>query len=168
MSANEKKLADFILDNASLIRDYSSQQIAAAVGVSQSSIVKFSQKLGYQGFPDLKLAIHEAVLLGAGPGVGGPQQTSNRESTQSARERLFQVKTEALRNTMELNEENRLMAAVEVLERSERIQIIALGAGSMVARNFASMLIQIGRTITMNRILGTNMNSKNFIRPMLF
>ena len=31
MSANEKKLADFVLDNAPLIRDYLSQQIAAAV-----------------------------------------------------------------------------------------------------------------------------------------
>ena len=79
--------------------------------------------------------------------IAGPHETGDRETAQSARDRLFQVKTEALRNTMELNEENRLMAAVDVLERSERIQIIALGAGSMVARNFASMLIQIGKSV---------------------
>ena len=147
LSPNERKIARFILDNPALIRDYSSQNLANSVGVSQSSIVKFSQKLGYQGFPDLKLAIHEAVLLGSGPGAGGPHEKGDRESSQSARNRLFQVKTEALRNTIELNEENRLMAAVDVLERSERIQIIALGAGSMVARNFASMLIQIGKSV---------------------
>ena len=43
LSANEKKIADFILSNSALIRDYSSQNLAASVGVSQSSIIKFSQ-----------------------------------------------------------------------------------------------------------------------------
>ncbi|HBN88269.1 MAG TPA: MurR/RpiR family transcriptional regulator, partial [Rheinheimera sp.] len=41
MSVIERKLADFILDNANLLRDYSSQQLADAVGTSQSSVVKF-------------------------------------------------------------------------------------------------------------------------------
>ncbi|MFT6735143.1 MAG: DNA-binding MurR/RpiR family transcriptional regulator, partial [Polaribacter sp.] len=61
MSANEKKLADYILNNSALLRDYSSQQLARVVGVSQSSVVKFCQKLGYKGYPDLKLAINESV-----------------------------------------------------------------------------------------------------------
>ena len=46
LSASERKLADFILDNSNLLRDYSSQQLADAVGISQSSVVKFCQKLG--------------------------------------------------------------------------------------------------------------------------
>ena len=62
LSVNEKKIADFILNNAALIRDYSSLNLAASVGVSQSSIIKFSQKLNYRGFTDLKLAIHESVV----------------------------------------------------------------------------------------------------------
>ena len=147
LSPNERKIARFIIDNPALIRDYSSQNLANSVGVSQSSIVKFSQKLGYQGFPDLKLAIHEAVLLGSDAGNGGEAKTDEADGEQSIRDRLFHIKSEALRHTMELNEEKRLMAAVDVLEKSERIQIIALGAGSMVARNFASMLIQIGKSV---------------------
>jgi len=47
MSAIERRIADFILDNAHLLRDYSSQQLADALGISQSSVVKFSQKLGF-------------------------------------------------------------------------------------------------------------------------
>lgn len=147
LSPNERKIARFILESPALIRDYSSQNLANSVGVSQSSIVKFSQKLGYQGFPDLKLAIHEAVLLGADARAAGERKKQIREGDGPAKEQLYHIKTEALRNTMELNEEKRLMAAVEVLENSERIQIIALGAGSMVARNFASMLIQIGKSV---------------------
>jgi RpiR family murPQ operon transcriptional repressor len=48
---------------------------------------------------------------------------------------------------MELNDEARILSAVKLLEQSNRIQIIALGSGSLVARNFASMLIQIGKSV---------------------
>jgi DNA-binding MurR/RpiR family transcriptional regulator len=61
MSAIERRIADFILDNAHLLRDYSSQQLASALGISQSSVVKFSQKLGFKGYPDLKYSIGQAV-----------------------------------------------------------------------------------------------------------
>lgn len=68
MSAIERRIADFILDNAHLLRDYSSQQLASALGISQSSVVKFSQKLGFKGYPDLKYSIGQDVArAGADP-----------------------------------------------------------------------------------------------------
>src|SRR3546814_12499911 len=62
MSAIERRIADFVLENAQLLRDYSSQQLANAVGFSQSSVVKFCQKLGFTGYPDLTLSISEALV----------------------------------------------------------------------------------------------------------
>ena len=147
LSPNERKIAHFILSNPALIRDYSSQSLANSVGVSQSSIVKFSQKLGYQGFPDLKLAIHEDVLLGENDGADDGGMRASGAADAAVRDRVYHVKNEAMRSTLQLNDEQRLAAAVEVLERAERIQVIALGAGSMVARNLASMLIQIGKSV---------------------
>src|SRR3990170_3037945 len=64
MSAIERRIADFLLDNAHLLRDYSSQQLANALGISQSSVVKFSQKLGFKGYPDLKYSIGESLARG--------------------------------------------------------------------------------------------------------
>ena len=61
MSAIERRIADFILENAQLLRDYSSQQLANALGISQSSVVKFCQKLSFKGYPDLKFSISEAL-----------------------------------------------------------------------------------------------------------
>src|SRR4029079_1384489 len=68
MSAIERRIADFILDNAHLLRDYSSQQLADALRISQSSVVKFSQKLGFKGYPDLKVSVSEAVARERGHG----------------------------------------------------------------------------------------------------
>jgi DNA-binding MurR/RpiR family transcriptional regulator len=147
LSANEKRIADFILENSALIRDYSSQNLAAAVGVSQSSIIKFSQKLNYRGFTDLKLAIHEAVVKSESPERLEPGGGRVEEQADSIPQQLYVVKNEALITTMELNDEERILSAVEILEKSHRIQIIAFGSGSLVARNFASLLIQIGKSV---------------------
>jgi len=56
-----KKLADYLLLQPDTARHLSSQQLANEAGVSQSSVVKFAQKLGYKGFPALKLALSEAL-----------------------------------------------------------------------------------------------------------
>ena len=56
-----QKLADYILSQPDETRHLSSQQLAAEAGVSQSSVVKFAQKLGFKGFPALKLALSEAL-----------------------------------------------------------------------------------------------------------
>ena len=61
MSAIERRIADFLFENAHLLRDYSSQKLANALGISQSSVVKFSQKLGFKGYPDLKFSIGESL-----------------------------------------------------------------------------------------------------------
>lgn len=143
LSPNEKKIARFILENPALIRDYSSQSLANSVGVSQSSIVKFSQKLGFRGFTDLKLAIHEAVLTGS-EGDGDDVGRTVVDADASAAEQLYHTKTQSLLGTMQLNDEKQLLAAVEILEKSRRIQIMALGSSSMAARNFAGMLTRIG------------------------
>ena len=146
LSANEKKIADFILRNSALIRNYSSQNLAASVGVSQSSIVKFAQKLNYRGFTDLKLAIHEAVIIENGELSADAGLSVQRRSASIATQ-LYNIKNEALLITMELNEESRLLAAVEQLENSRRIQILGMGSGSLVADNFASKLIQLGKSV---------------------
>lgn len=147
LSANEKKIADFILNNSALIRDYSSQNLAASVGVSQSSIIKFSQKLHYRGFTDLKLAIHEAVVKSENGEQADVQTRKVEDRLHSVALQLYSVKNEALLTTMELNDEDRILSAVGILEKSKRIQIVALGSGSLIARNFASMLIQIGKSV---------------------
>ena len=147
LSANEKKIADFILNNSALIRDYSSQNLAASVGVSQSSIIKFSQKLNYRGFTDLKLAIHESVIMSDGADRPIAGSHAAQQHSDSVARHLHDVKNDALVTTMELNREDRLMSAVDALDKCRRVQIIAPGAGSMVARGFAGMLMGIGKSV---------------------
>src|SRR5690348_9763120 len=86
MSAIERRIADFILENAHLLRDYSSQQLANSLRISQSSVVKFSQKLGFKGYPDLKVSVSEAVARenGNGESRAAPPSRSDPQTALAA------------------------------------------------------------------------------------
>lgn len=147
MSANEKKLANFILDNAPLVRDYSSQQIAASVGVSQSSVVKFSQKMGYKGFTDLKLAIHESVVKQESGVAVLQARRSGRRSGSSLKERLYDSKFDAITAVTELNDDVVLRSAARAIDKAVRVQIAGVGPNFALARDFAFRLASTGKPV---------------------
>ncbi len=141
MSANEKKLADYILNNAALLRDYSSQQLARAVGVSQSSVVKFCQKLGYKGYPDLKLAINESVARNSNNGTSQPASSFANSALNEISDQLLKSKLEAISATIDLNKESSFISAIEAIKIAEKIQIFGVGVSRFVAEHLAIRLL---------------------------
>ena len=144
MSAIERRIADFILDNAHLLRDYSSQQLADALGISQSSVVKFCQKLGFKGYPDLKLSISEA-LFRVDNGNGGTQPV-RAETLDPARLGidLWRCKSEAEEATRLINPPKALADVAEAIGNAHTVFIIGLGEDDIHARAFALRLALLG------------------------
>ena len=95
MSAIERRIADFILENSQLLRDYSSQQLANALRISQSSVVKFSQKLGFKGYPDLKYSIGEAIARGDSDDAAVAAETAHSDPNGAQAVGLWRRKSEA-------------------------------------------------------------------------
>ncbi len=145
MSANEKKLADFILTNSALLRDYSSQQLASAVGVSQSSVVKFCQKLGFKGYPDIKMAVSEAIAKNSS--VNGDRSTKRfaNAALDEVSDKLLKNKLEAVTATIELNNEDSFISSIDAIKSASRILIVGSGSSNFVAKHFAVGLIQAGK-----------------------
>ena len=141
LSANEKKLADYILNNAALLRDYSSQQLAQAVGVSQSSVVKFCQKLGYKGYPDLKLAINESVARNSSNGTSQPSSSFANSALNEISDQLLKSKLEAISATIDLNKEASFIEAIDAIKLAEKIQIFGVGVSRFVAEHLAIRLL---------------------------
>ncbi len=146
MSAIERRIADFILDNAHLLRDYSSQQLAAALGVSQSSVVKFSQKLGFKGYPDLKYSIGEAVARSSGAQAlaGEPLALPQADAYAALDQQLRASKAAAEEETRLLNPRQNLEAIVQLLDGATKVFVCGLGDDGLYAREFAMRLSLLG------------------------
>ena len=148
MSAIERRIADFVLDNAHLLRDYSSQQLANALGISQSSVVKFSQKLGFKGYPDLKYSIGESLARRESVITRDPAQTTRGDDAPGLllAESLWQAKAEAVHTTSVLNPHADVVAVAEAIRQAGKVFSIGIGYDGLHSRTIAIKLALIGRT----------------------
>ena len=140
MSAVERRIADFILENAQLLRDYSSQQLANALGISQSSVVKFTQKLGFRGYPDLKYSVGEAI--------GRSEDTAAEPPAARAGDALggmlWQLKTQAEEATRLINRPETVHEWGDAIGSAGKVFLIGLGEDDLHARVFALRLSLLG------------------------
>jgi RpiR family murPQ operon transcriptional repressor len=144
----ERKIADFILDNPGRVKQFSSPKLAQVLGISQSSIIKFAQKLGFKGYTNFKIALVEEW---------GQQSTErkndvayihneiNSEDTfPQIAEKLLLEKQQALRDTTNGIDFARLQQVVDLIRVAGRVQIIAIGGSSLIAKDLAYKLMKIG------------------------
>lgn len=59
----QRKISNYILNNFNNAASMTAEKIAAAVGVSSSTVVRYAAELGYKGYPELKRAINEAQRI---------------------------------------------------------------------------------------------------------
>lgn len=148
MTQADRQIATFILDDPERMLALSSAALAQATGRSQSSVVKFSQKLGYPGYQQLKLAVNKAKAQEWHAPAGvihGSIDAS--DSYMSIVQKLIGSKLLSMRETAAANSEEAINAVLEGLAGARRIQLVGVGASSLVARDFAYKLLKIGRTV---------------------
>jgi DNA-binding MurR/RpiR family transcriptional regulator len=143
MSAVERRIADFILENAQLLRDYSSQQLANALGISQSSVVKFTQKLGFRGYPDLKYSVGEAIAR-TEDGDGEAPARADEAAEDVLGATLWQRKSRAEEATRIINDPATMRELVDALDAAGKVFLIGLGEDELHARAFAMRLSLLG------------------------
>lgn len=147
MSAVERRIADYLLENAHLLRDYSSQQLANALGISQSSVVKFSQKLGFKGYPDLKYSVGESIARSTNGSGDESGDEASPETIETPADRLWQHKAEAEQATRLINPTEDLESVAEVIGHAGahgKVFLIGFGEDDVYARSFAMKLALLG------------------------
>lgn len=146
LSNSEEKLALYILSSPKALRDLSSQKLAITVGVSQSSVIKFAQKLKYKGYPALKLGILDDLK-----NVGADHQTLHGsiavdDDYETMSTKLLRSKITVLNQTKDLNDRHSLTAAMNLLQHANRVLIIGLGGSALVGKDFSFKLQKLGIT----------------------
>ncbi len=146
LSNNEEKLALFVLESPQSLRELSSQKLATHLGVSQSSVIKFAQKLRYKGYPAFKLAVLDD-LANADVDHNKLHGSIHIDDDYEAMSlKLLQSKIAVLKQTQSLNDRGSMNAAVERLLKAKRVVICGLGGSALVAKDFCFKLQKLGIT----------------------
>jgi DNA-binding MurR/RpiR family transcriptional regulator len=147
LTAADRQIAQFIIDHPNEMLAMSSAALAEATGRSQSSVVKFSQKLGYGGYQQLKLAVNKAKALewqAPGGVIHGTIDAS--DSYMTILQKLIGSKLLSMRETLAANNEQTIDRALDALVNARKVQLAGVGASSLVAKDFSYKLLKLGRT----------------------
>lgn len=148
MAPADRQIGQFIVDNPDEMLRLSSVALGEQTGRSQSSVVKFAQKLGYPSYQQLKLAVSEAKAQQwqAPPGMvhGSIDRADGYVAVQ---QKLVAGKLAAMQQTMSVNSEQTVERVLDLLDRAERIHLAGVSASSLVARDFAIKLMKLGRNV---------------------
>ncbi|MCF2947803.1 MurR/RpiR family transcriptional regulator [Paraglaciecola aquimarina] len=143
LSTSEAKIASFVLKSSNAIRDLSSQELSSVIGISQSSVIKFTQKLGYKGYPAFKLAIIDALNSETNdPKLHG--EITLKSSLPQISDILLNSKMSVLTETKILIEQASLEQAVKLITSANRILICGLGGSALVGKDFSYKLQKLG------------------------
>ena len=142
---NEQKIADFLRANVSELQSVSSRQMAKQLGISQSSIVKFAQKLGAQGFTELRMALIGEYSASRektnATALHLHSSITSDDSLEVIARKLNREKELALEQTCALFDYARLQ---KIISKAPFIQITGLGGSALVGRDLSFKLMKIG------------------------
>src|SRR4051794_38285430 len=140
-SRSQKDVAQYIVDHLDEAAFQTAEELARRASTSSSTVVRFSQALGFEGFPELQQAAREEYRRQAGAGqVGGGTAVAAAAPLFS----LDQTEYETALATDHVNVEETarklsrrdMEAAVEAISTAERVLI----AGTDQMAFFASYL----------------------------
>ena len=133
LSANGKKIAEYIAADGTTVSFASLRQLAQMVGVSESSIVRFAQDLGYRGYPELRLRLQEEVKEKLGAAARMRRTLSSVGEKKDLVLSLFERDVELIEETLAALSSDHLAAAIDTIWQGDRVFIIGLRSSFSLA-----------------------------------
>lgn len=143
-TATEKKLAGYILQNVNEVVLNSAQTLGDRVGVSAAAVIRFSHKLGYQGFTALKVDLardSSNAMMSFDDAI--KQQDSMETVVKKAQNLNTMLQDQAYRL---LNIES-LEKAVQALLHCQTVYLFGIGGSGIVCTDFMEKLLRINRHV---------------------
>ena len=135
MGRAEKKIADYILENSRNITECSVTELAKICGCGDATVVRFSRRLGYDGFQALKIGI--AGELGSTSAI-----SSEIKRTDSCFE-IFKKRIADISVSLE-STEAALENAAKLIMNARRIAVFGLGNSAAIAMDAAHKFLRLG------------------------
>lgn len=139
MGKSEKKVADWLLSHPGEVLPYSITELAELSESSEATIVRFSKRLGYSGYQELKLSLaqeHENRVV-------SPTITSE-DSCFEILEKVCNDAYLSLERTKRLLVADSMTAAAERIAAAGKCVLIGLGTSASVATDAANKFLRAG------------------------
>ena len=147
LTSIEKKIAEYILEDPERIKNLTTYELAKNCDTSQASIVRFSKKLGFSGFPDFKLSLSQDIGNRKAESHVNimHEELKSTDSFEIIGKKVATENTRAVNNTYEITDFNELEKAVQAINSARKIMLAGVGFSGIVARDLYFKLMELGK-----------------------
>ncbi|MGL5448870.1 MAG: MurR/RpiR family transcriptional regulator [Lactococcus cremoris] len=142
----EKKIADYIFEVGEKMLEKSAQEVASEIGSSSAALVRFSRKLGYDGFSQLKQKLSASYAVHEDD-EDYYKEVNDSETPSSIKNKLKVRVNHMVETTNAALSDDEIMAAVALIDEAESIFVFGIGASSMVAQDIFQKFSRIGKQV---------------------
>lgn len=140
LNPGERHVCDVVMERPEWVIEATTAEVATQAGVSTATVVRAAQKLGYRGFP------HMRVLLARDLGVNAPAAAGRGEQRTGGVHEFFHTVASATAAMSALLDEAEVERAVDLLAGARRVLVAGGGVSAPVALDIAMRLSAVGRT----------------------
>ena len=140
-SQSEQKVIDYILANPAKVIYFSVAELAESSQASDSTVVRTCQKLGYNGYQDLKVTLAQDIVT---PLQNVREDILDGDSVPTIVDKVFQNTMHALSFTHSNLKSDSIERAVDALMSARQVMVIGMGNSSSVALDLHHKLTRLG------------------------
>jgi len=131
-SKGQRRIAAFISQNYDKAAFMTAERLGAAVGVSESTVVRFAADLGYSGYPAMRKAVQE-MIKNRLTTVQRIEVARDMMGEESVVKSVFTSDIEKIRSTMEELDRKAFDDAVDAIVNARSIYVLGLRSSSALA-----------------------------------
>ena len=124
-SKRQKLLADYIMRNYDKAAFMTAAKLGKAVGISESTVVRFATELGYKGYPGFQKALEELVRTKLNS-IQRMEVTYGRITQSEILESVLHSDIDKIKQTLAGIDQNAFEMAVDTILKARRIYIIGI------------------------------------------
>ena len=132
-SKGQKRLADYIKENYDKAAFLTAAKMGEAVGVSESTVVRFATQLGYKGYPEFQKALGELVRTKLNS-IQRMEVTYGRIDRSEILATVLQSDIEKIKQTLESMDNNAFALAVDTILAAKKVYVIGIRSCAPLAK----------------------------------
>jgi DNA-binding MurR/RpiR family transcriptional regulator len=137
----DRAIANLTIHHPQTVARLSSRELGRQCGISEASVIRFVQKLGYEGLPDFKEALRQELMTSQTPVSA---HFSPEDSPAEVLSKVVALCSQALQNLVAVLDVNELARAAKVILAADRLHFFSAGGSMRVAQHAAFKLMRMG------------------------
>lgn len=143
LNASQQEIAEYIISNPMRAIENTSKEMAQALNISEASIVRFCQKIGFKGYRDFRLKL--AQEQGPESNQAIPQGITREDNAFEVARKVMKIEYEDIKFTSEMLNEETFTTVLRLITECDKLAFFGVGSSSLVAATAKEHFLHYGK-----------------------